>query len=73
MFWTENILKIKGTLRKRSDVTMINNNIIEWGWVWCEDWIMQIEENVDKKASEISIILHIIRTLVRQLFHRLFY
>ena len=29
MFWTENIFKIKGTLRKRSDVTMINNNIIE--------------------------------------------
>ena len=52
---------------------MINNNIIEWGWVWCEDWIMQIDENVDKKASEISIILHIIQTRVRQLFHRLFY
>ena len=34
---------------------------------------MQIEENADKKAFEISIILHIIRTRVRQLFHRLFY
>ena len=70
MFWTENILKKK---LYENAVTMIDNNIIEWGWVWCEDWIMQIEENVDKKASEISIILHIIQTRVRQVFHRLFY
>lgn len=51
-------LNCKSTGQKTSStaVYICNNVIIEWGWVWCEEWWGQNKINIT--ASRISINLH---------------